>query len=181
MDDHIQRRALLETKGAEAGRLDGFCRDNAILMSRREMTRTAKQDDVIATEPPLPDVPSHSNSAPKKPATSCLPSTLSPTRPPLPTTDPRRSPRPAPEKLGKDFAHRVKVARRKPGSTWHPDEMFVTLRGEPYLLWRAVDEHGAELDILSQERRDKGRRQTLLQACAALEPGAAQDRYRSVA
>jgi len=37
----------------------------------------------------------------------------------------------------------------------HLDEMFVTLRGEPYLLWRAVDEHGAELDILLQKRRDK--------------------------
>jgi putative transposase len=47
-----------------------------------------------------------------------------------------------------------KAARRKPGSTWHLDEMFVTLRGEPYLLWRAVDEHGAELDILVQKRRD---------------------------
>src|SRR6202051_548184 len=33
--------------------------------------------------------------------------------------------------------------------------MFVTLRGEPYLLWRAVDEHGNELDILLQKRRDK--------------------------
>ncbi|VVE85872.1 transposase [Pandoraea sputorum] len=32
--------------------------------------------------------------------------------------------------------------------------MFVSLRGEPYLLWRAVDEHGAELDILLQKRRD---------------------------
>ncbi len=29
------------------------------------------------------------------------------------------------------------------------------LRGEPYLLWRAVDEHGAELDVLVQKRRDK--------------------------
>jgi putative transposase len=57
--------------------------------------------------------------------------------------------------FGKGFAHRVKAARRKPGSTWHLDEMFVTLRGEPYLLWRAVDEHGAELDILVQKRRDK--------------------------
>ena len=27
--------------------------------------------------------------------------------------------------------------------------------GEPYLLWRAVDEHGVELDILVQKRRDK--------------------------
>ena len=59
------------------------------------------------------------------------------------------------DKFGKGFAHRVKAARRKPGSTWHLDEMFVTLRGEPYLLWRAVDQHGAELDILLQKWRDK--------------------------
>lgn len=58
-------------------------------------------------------------------------------------------------KFGKGSAHRVKAARRKPGSTWHLDEMFVSLRGEPYLLWRAVDEHGAELDILIRKRRDK--------------------------
>ena len=59
------------------------------------------------------------------------------------------------DKFGASFARRAKAARRKPGSTWHLDEMFVTLRGEPYLLWRAVDQHGAELDILVQERRDK--------------------------
>ena len=59
------------------------------------------------------------------------------------------------DKFGASFAHRVKAVRRKPGSTWHLDEMFVTLGGEPYLLWRAVDEHGAELDILLQKRRDK--------------------------
>jgi putative transposase len=59
------------------------------------------------------------------------------------------------DKFGSGFAHRVKAARRKPGSTWHLDEVFVTLRGEPYLLWRAVDQHGAELDILLQTRRDK--------------------------
>jgi putative transposase len=33
--------------------------------------------------------------------------------------------------------------------------MFVSLRGEPYLLWRTVDEHGARLDILVQKRWDK--------------------------
>jgi putative transposase len=49
----------------------------------------------------------------------------------------------------------VKTVRRKPGSTWHLDEMFVMLRGEPYLQWCAADEHGAELDILLQKRRDK--------------------------
>jgi putative transposase len=58
------------------------------------------------------------------------------------------------DKFGKGFAHRVKAARRKVGSTWHLDEMFVTLRGKPYLLWRAVDEHGTELDILVQKRHD---------------------------
>jgi putative transposase len=32
--------------------------------------------------------------------------------------------------------------------------MFVAPRGEPYLLWHAVDENGADLDILVQKRRD---------------------------
>src|SRR5476651_2178846 len=59
------------------------------------------------------------------------------------------------DKFGAGFAHRVKAARRRPGTTWHLDEVFVTLRGEPYLLWRAVDQHGAELDILLQKRHDK--------------------------
>lgn len=57
--------------------------------------------------------------------------------------------------FGKGFAHSVKAARRKPGSTRHFDEMFVTLLGEPHLLRRAVDWHGAELDTLLQKRRDK--------------------------
>jgi hypothetical protein len=47
--------------------------------------------------------------------------------------------------------------------------MFVTLHGEPYLLWCAVDEHGVELDILDAKAARQSRRQTLLQACAALE------------
>ena len=59
------------------------------------------------------------------------------------------------DKFGAGFAQCAKAARRKPRSSWHLDEMFVTLRGEPYLLWRAVDEHGAELDALLQKRRDK--------------------------
>jgi putative transposase len=43
------------------------------------------------------------------------------------------------DKFGASFALRVKGARRKPGSTWHLDEMFVTLRGQPHWLWRAVE------------------------------------------
>jgi putative transposase len=83
------------------------------------------------------------------------------------------------EKFGAGFASRVEAARRKTGSTWHLDEVFVTLRGEPYLLWRAVDEHGAELDMLSQTRQS--RRQTLLEARASFVPGATQNRHRPVA
>ena len=33
--------------------------------------------------------------------------------------------------------------------------MFVTPRGEPYLLWRAVDQRDAELEVLVQKRSDK--------------------------
>ncbi|CAB3774770.1 hypothetical protein LMG29542_08152 [Paraburkholderia humisilvae] len=33
--------------------------------------------------------------------------------------------------------------------------MAVCLRGEPHWLWRAVDEHGTELDVLLQKCRDK--------------------------
>jgi transposase-like protein len=37
------------------------------------------------------------------------------------------------DKFGSGLARRVKVARPKPGTTWHLDEVFVTLLGE----WRA--------------------------------------------
>ena len=47
------------------------------------------------------------------------------------------------------FCERLGV--KSPG----PAYLLVTLRGEPYLLWRAVDEHGVELDVLVQKRRDK--------------------------
>jgi putative transposase len=59
------------------------------------------------------------------------------------------------DRPGAPFARLAKAARGKSGSTWHLDEMFVNLRGEPYVLWRAVGEHGTELDVLLQKRRDK--------------------------
>jgi putative transposase len=59
------------------------------------------------------------------------------------------------DKFGASFACHVKAARRRPGTTWHLDEVFVSSRGERYLPWRAVDEHGAEPDMLVQKRRDK--------------------------
>jgi putative transposase len=59
------------------------------------------------------------------------------------------------DRFGALFARHAKVARARPGSTWHLDEMMVSLRGEPFVLWRAVDEYGTELDVLLQKRRDK--------------------------
>lgn len=34
------------------------------------------------------------------------------------------------DKFNATFAERVKAVRRKPGGTWHLDEVFVTLRGD---------------------------------------------------
>ncbi|REG58756.1 transposase-like protein [Paraburkholderia sp. BL6669N2] len=59
------------------------------------------------------------------------------------------------DKFDKGFAHRLKAARRRTGTAWHLDEVFVTLRGTPYLLRRTVDQHRAELNILLPKRRDK--------------------------
>lgn len=59
------------------------------------------------------------------------------------------------DQFGAQFARCAKAMHGNPGSTWHLDEVFVKLRGEPYVLWRAVDEHGTELDVLLQKRRDK--------------------------
>jgi putative transposase len=59
------------------------------------------------------------------------------------------------DRFGTQFARRAKAARGKTGSTWHLHGVFLKLRGEPYVLWRAVDEHGTELDVLLQKRRDK--------------------------
>lgn len=36
------------------------------------------------------------------------------------------------DKFGKQFAQRVKQTRPVPGTTWHLDEVFVHVGGEPY-------------------------------------------------
>lgn len=55
------------------------------------------------------------------------------------------------DRSGSQFARCAKAVRGRPGSTWHLDEVFLKLQGEPYVLWRAVDEHGTELDVLLQK------------------------------
>jgi putative transposase len=41
------------------------------------------------------------------------------------------------------------------GDKWHLDEVVVTINGKKHWLWRAVDQHGAVLDVLVQSRRDR--------------------------
>lgn len=53
------------------------------------------------------------------------------------------------------LGHRVPATVISHAVLWYFVQMFVSLRGGPYPQWRAVDEHGTELDILLQKRRDK--------------------------
>lgn len=88
-----------------------------------------------------------------------------------------------PDKFGAGFAHQVKAVHRETDTTWHLDEVFVTLRGEPYVLWRAVDQHGIELDILLQKRRDKAAAkrffERVLAVCRQLPDRIVTDQLRS--
>ena len=56
--------------------------------------------------------------------------------------------------FGSTFARKLRRRRPKPGDTWQVDEVFLKIKGELHYLWRAVDEHGAVLDILVQSRRN---------------------------
>ena len=58
------------------------------------------------------------------------------------------------KKFGPCFAQRLQRREVQRGERWHLDEMHIVLGGQAHWLWRAVDEHGAVLDILLQERRD---------------------------
>ncbi|WP_237409347.1 IS6 family transposase [Streptomyces sp. M2CJ-2] len=58
-------------------------------------------------------------------------------------------------KFGQTYANGLRRRRARPGDTWHLDEVFVRINGEPKYLWRAVDADGNVLDILVQGRRDK--------------------------
>jgi len=48
------------------------------------------------------------------------------------------------------------VRRKRPYLTdkWHLDEVVVTIKGQQYYLWRAVDSESNVLDILMQRHRD---------------------------
>jgi putative transposase len=58
-------------------------------------------------------------------------------------------------KFGQRFANALRRRQGRLGDTWYLDEVFITIRGKRYYLWRAVDQDGDVLDILVQKRRDK--------------------------
>ncbi len=51
-------------------------------------------------------------------------------------------------KFGQAYANQLRRRRPRPGDKWHLDEVFLTIHGERYYLWRAVDQDDNILDIL---------------------------------
>ena len=58
-------------------------------------------------------------------------------------------------KFGKSFADIIKKKEPKPTDKWHLDEMIIKMNGVKFILWRAVDSNGHELDVFLQRRKNK--------------------------
>ena len=58
-------------------------------------------------------------------------------------------------KFASNFEDVIRKRERKPKDKWHLDEMSVRINGERFILWRAVDTGGYELEVLLQKRRNK--------------------------
>jgi hypothetical protein len=56
--------------------------------------------------------------------------------------------------FGQTYANGLRGRRPHPGDKWHLDEAFIKIAGKTHYLWRAVDQHGAVLDILVTSRRN---------------------------
>lgn len=57
-------------------------------------------------------------------------------------------------KFGPQVAAQLRKREARPGRVWHLEERAVRIGGKQHWLWRAVDEHGATLEVLLQEHRD---------------------------
>ena len=57
-------------------------------------------------------------------------------------------------KFGPSIAANIRRSRPRPSNHWHLDEMVISIRGDKYWLWRAVDNEGEVLDFLVQRRRN---------------------------
>jgi putative transposase len=57
-------------------------------------------------------------------------------------------------KFGHTFVNQIRRRLPAPGDKWRLDEVVISIAGQKHWLWRAVDQHGAVLDILVQSRRN---------------------------
>ena len=58
-------------------------------------------------------------------------------------------------KFGQQIAKNIRHRLAAVGDKWHLDEVVVSINGRHCWLWRAVDQHGAVLDVLVQSRRNR--------------------------
>ena len=58
-------------------------------------------------------------------------------------------------KFGPAYARNLRRKQGRLGDIWHVDELFITIRGQHFFLWRAVDQDGDVIDILVTKRRDR--------------------------
>ena len=56
--------------------------------------------------------------------------------------------------LAQQYANQLRRKSPYIADKWHLDEVVVTLKGQQYYLWRAVDTEGNVLDVLLQRHRD---------------------------
>src|SRR5882757_3715091 len=59
------------------------------------------------------------------------------------------------DRFGASYAAKVKRRRPNLRDKWFLDEVFLKINGVQHYLWRAVDQHGAVIDILVQPKRDR--------------------------
>lgn len=59
------------------------------------------------------------------------------------------------KKYGPCYRRALKRREGKLGDKWYCDEVFISINGRQYYLWRAVDQDGDVLDILVQRRRNQ--------------------------
>ena len=85
-------------------------------------------------------------------------------------------------KFGPSYAAGVRRRRARPSDKWHLDEVQLKIKGKRHWLWRAVDKHGAVLDILVQQRRDQHAAETFLRrVIASTGSGTARGDHRQTA
>jgi transposase-like protein len=82
-------------------------------------------------------------------------------------------------KFGLFIAANLRRSRPRPSDHWHLDEMVITIRGDQYWLWRAVDNEGEVLDFLVQRGRNAKVAMKLMRKCGFAPTRIVTDHLRS--